>query len=1190
MAMDDDEKRPSYKVNLTETNMFRQFFDTSFTDYRQVRVVLQELPDNPLKESSPDFQRFSTSIFNHKNYTLEHFKVEYCYVKRSLTVTEAHFNEIQLYRRPFGFIFFTVCHTSEELRIVLEEFFKIKQREKDACTHLFVRYRTKNSEDEDDDDDDEASIDDKLNIATNDETEYIASARPSFSSIASSDGYHSLSQPASLFKLQESISYDDNSSVTSDPPSLTNSFNGTPTFKALAHDSPDEVVKGEDATATITINLTQSNDQTVKKPRPPLFKSKTITATNLFDSFDSDLTRALHRLETNLSKSTLDSKGFDTLISSIDSQFADIRLMINSEKDCTLLENQSKHSKGLVHDRMYTSVLNEFDMRIMKIVFNQYLKASLILNNESLKTKLSKKIIEARTIKRKGDCCLLFGAIEKAQQDYHRAAEALKTQNDTIWFAAALEARVAASYLSTHKPKRHMQKTISFFKQISLTRKIPVEKYLNRSNTPLNLQPKIEMAIQMYSTANRLLFNKMEFQLELDACLRWCTLLQEQIDVKKHHDDIIQYIDRINILGSYLEEHIDSIYLNTYLAESYESIGFKRKSALYYRSAAFSGLRLLNEEESYHEEINLFDRLIKEARKGYGIDDNQSIFPLIQKTILNESIQISLQKNDFTTIIENVHFAIECLLDNMTDAEVEALLSFLKASDQSISCGYCSIPRLKSLDLMPLSNQLKVWKAEPKNNIFIYHAKRAVPAQQQSLHRKVDFYWVKNERAQIGLVVENYLPAVMIIDQLDFITENELLTTLDTTYRIPPRTTKCLSIDCIPKEVGQLRILGLRYHIWSTNQVFRFGNFPTIRQCLCSIDVVDELPILDVEYLLVNDTKIELIDKSTICNAQVHRGEELFVTLGLINSSLVCDVDSLEIQVFAYGFNMTEYIKISEFDLPILISNSIKPKIDLTEIYNRCLSRQDRSTVNLECLTIELRLNYSNESSNTSGYYRKNIVELRLDYIASVTFEINDIQNDEDDLLYLMCCTIDNHLSEGAIFQNSTVKPSESSLVLLKRDKIKLNAFPSDLNQLITDIRTQLPLCIHYRTTDSNKQLNLPIDWQHFSNDKIQNHLYDLIQSPYTCFWHFERIVNTLHINLCVQAKYYQISKLEFLFPASNDIRFLNSNKIIFDKIEVGKYLMAQRILMFSQENNSDVIVVDISINNIQWKRLTLTF
>jgi hypothetical protein len=38
--------------------------------------------------------------------------------------------------------------------------------------------------------------------------------------------------------------------------------------------------------------------------------------------------------------------------------------------------------------------------------------------------------------------------------------------------------------------------------------------------------------------------------------------------------------------------------------------------------------------------------------------------------------------------------------------------------------------------------------------------------------------------------------------------------------------------------------------------------------------VVDELPILDVEYLLVNDVKVDLIDQSTTYNAQVHRGEK----------------------------------------------------------------------------------------------------------------------------------------------------------------------------------------------------------------------------------------------------------------------------------------------------------------------------
>jgi hypothetical protein len=35
---------------------------------------------------------------------------------------------------------------------------------------------------------------------------------------------------------------------------------------------------------------------------------------------------------------------------------------------------------------------------------------------------------------------------------------------------------------------------------------------------------------------------------------------------------------------------------------------------------------------------------------------------------------------------------------------------------------------------------------------------------------------------------------------------------------------------------------------------------------------------------------------------------------------------------------------------------------------------------------------------------------------------------------------------------------------------------------------------------------------------------------------------------------------------------------------------MAERILIFSQENNSDVLVVDVSVNNITWKRITLTF
>ncbi|CAF0832799.1 unnamed protein product [Adineta steineri] len=41
----------------------------------------------------------------------------------------------------------------------------------------------------------------------------------------------------------------------------------------------------------------------------------------------------------------------------------------------------------------------------------------------------------------------------------------------------------------------------------------------------------------------------------------------------------------------------------------------------------------------------------------------------------------------------------------------------------------------------------------------------------------------------------------------------------------------------------------------------------------------------------------------------------------------------------------------------------------------------------------------------------------------------------------------------------------ESSLITIKQ-----NTFPSDLNQLIADIRTQLPTHIHYKTTTSIEQ------------------------------------------------------------------------------------------------------------------------
>ena len=59
-----------------------------------------------------------------------------------------------------------------------------------------------------------------------------------------------------------------------------------------------------------------------------------------------------------------------------------------------------------------------------------------------------------------------------------------------------------------------------------------MDKFFNRSNSPLNAQPKLDEALVLYSRGDRSLFSKMQFRLELDACVRWCSLLLEQSDMK----------------------------------------------------------------------------------------------------------------------------------------------------------------------------------------------------------------------------------------------------------------------------------------------------------------------------------------------------------------------------------------------------------------------------------------------------------------------------------------------------------------------------------------------------------------------------------------------------------------------------------------------------------------------------------
>jgi hypothetical protein len=188
----------------------------------------------------------------------------------------------------------------------------------------------------------------------------------------------------SPLKFPDSLSNDDSGSTLSDRISLTDSLNSAPTFQAITTDIPDD--NNEEINVSGETDIKLSNDQPTKS-KLSLFKDKTITKPNLLTSFDSNLTRILNCLETNLLKYASESKGFDTYESSIDSQLVDIRLMVDCEKDCSLFENQRKYRYGFINNKIFKSILNEFDMRVMVILLNQYLKANVNISTEAGKNK-----------------------------------------------------------------------------------------------------------------------------------------------------------------------------------------------------------------------------------------------------------------------------------------------------------------------------------------------------------------------------------------------------------------------------------------------------------------------------------------------------------------------------------------------------------------------------------------------------------------------------------------------------------------------------------------------------------------------------------------------------------------------------------------------------------------------------------
>lgn len=181
--------------------------------------------------------------------------------------------------------------------------------------------------------------------------------------------------------LQESVSLDSAESDTLDSGPLTDSLNSPPVFSAIVESDNQE------ASASIISSPVRTLPPVASKAKPSLTKQSTLPSSNFTDSFAKDLDRALFRLETALNKPLVNSTRTSAIVSSSDSSFVDVRLMVDSEKDCSLLPEQTNPLHGFLDDTEIKSIVEQFDLRIVKQLFEHHRNASSSIDSDKAKHK-----------------------------------------------------------------------------------------------------------------------------------------------------------------------------------------------------------------------------------------------------------------------------------------------------------------------------------------------------------------------------------------------------------------------------------------------------------------------------------------------------------------------------------------------------------------------------------------------------------------------------------------------------------------------------------------------------------------------------------------------------------------------------------------------------------------------------------
>ncbi|GLG96735.1 Protein brunelleschi, partial [Gryllus bimaculatus] len=498
-----------------------------------------------------------------------------------------------------------------------------------------------------------------------------------------------------------------------------------------------------------------------------------------------------------------------------------------------------------------------------------------------LESRTNRKRCVGRMTKHLGDLSLQSGLYAEALNYYTSACEVLRSVNDWLWLGGALEGLCATSVVvlfpnlgrgatlqrnaslpegSPGKQRSSAISTNSLPNGIQPADVQQAQQEMNNLLTPEEVLKRYREAIIHYSKYQNagIIETEASFKAARIAVEQSCTL------------QAASFLQNVIFINLPLSEQ-EKIQRFTSLSDLYCQIGFLRKASFCRRLAATRHVSTQNPQPNWAHCY----QLMLQALRGHRLSldpaelpaDGVQGWPVLQVQLLQELVVAAKRAGLPALATRHMTFLLQSMWGHLSLVERRDLAMQLQAlaaqcegapvplvldSGQVVPpANLTSVPSVRSFSLQNLPAPLRPQKLETQqedSGPFLF-----TPIHFGSLERrsgassKMDYQWVVGDTCEVSLELSNPLPFELKVSNMRLLTSGAVFESLPTSLALPPDSGPHPAKLCgIPKEVGELEVLGFSTHTLGVKSNIRLKHLPGFPHPQLQVDVVPALPQLTV--------------------------------------------------------------------------------------------------------------------------------------------------------------------------------------------------------------------------------------------------------------------------------------------------------------------------------------------------------